>query len=103
MACWTSFAKATGSLPASVENDRWRRAAAPIIGLHALTFALSELDQLPADEAAVGLDRASILIERHRAELAAVWDAVSMPEEVALLVRDAILAHRRAAEHRTAQ
>jgi hypothetical protein len=66
---WVEFAQSAVALPDDTEGRAWRDAVPAIIGLQALVMALHELDQLPADEQALGIDRARILIERHTHQL----------------------------------
>ncbi|HYE02951.1 MAG TPA: hypothetical protein VD963_06925 [Phycisphaerales bacterium] len=95
LAHWTDFARASLALPAGAEGDRWRAAAAPIIGLQAVTFALGDLDRLAgadhagAGERAVALDRAEVLVRRHGRELEALWAGSEMPALVRELADDA--------------
>lgn len=86
---WTDLARASLALPRGAEGDRWRAATPGIIGLQAVTYALGDLAALSAEERAVGIDRAEILIRRHEAELAALWDGSDMHPELAALVADA--------------
>jgi hypothetical protein len=94
---WTEFARASVALPRNAEGDRWRRAVPAIIGLQAVTYGLGEMDRLAPDERALGLDRAAVLIDRHAAELCALWGAAPARHELAELIADSRSALRVAA------
>ncbi len=100
LARWTEFARSSLALPRNAEGERWRRAVPAIIGLQAVTYALGESVGLPPDELALGLDRAAILIDRHAAELAALWNTEPLHPELGALLDDARRAHAGAAAHR---
>lgn len=89
LAHWTDFARSALALPRTVDGDRWRRSVPTIIGLQAVTFALGDLGNLPDDEAALGRDRAEILIGRHDAELGAIWSDEGLPVPLSELLSDA--------------
>src|SRR5262245_33826970 len=88
LAKWTEFAKAAVALPREGDGGRLRRAVPALIGLQAVTQALGELNRLPKYERAVGLDRATILINRYTGELTSIWQGQE-PAEVAELASDA--------------
>ncbi len=69
---------------------------APVITLQAVSFALRQLDDLPEDERALGLDRAEILIRRESGTLNSAWRGEPMPELLLDLVADAASALRAA-------
>lgn len=89
LAHWTEMARSALALPTEGEGGRWRAAVAPVIGLQAITFALAELDRLPAGERAAGLDRAEVGARRYAAELHDIWKGMELPGEVVALVEDA--------------
>ncbi len=99
LARWTAFAQAAVALPESEESVRWRRAVAPVIRLQAITHALAELDTLPTDERALGLDRAAHLIRDDAGALHEAWRAEPLPDRLAELIEDARTAHAAAAAH----
>ena len=66
---WVDFARSALALPDDAVGRAWKTAVPEIIGLQALTMALKEADQLPADEQALALDRARLLMEGHKARL----------------------------------
>lgn len=66
---WVEFARSAVALPDDAQGRAYKAVVPDIIGLQAVTMALSELDQLPPDERALGLDRAQILIDRHTQNL----------------------------------
>lgn len=89
LARWAEFARATKGFPRGSTGDRWREAAAPIIGLQAVTFALGDIEGLSRADRAVGLDRAEMLIRQHAAALHALWRGEAMHAEVSALIDDA--------------
>jgi hypothetical protein len=88
---WTDFARSAVALPEVGESGRLRRAVPALIGLQAVTYALSEVPLLPVHEQGVARDRAEVLIRRYEAELHGVWEAQPLPEAVAEFARDARL------------
>lgn len=91
---WTEFAQSALALPTQDEGGRLREAVPAIIGLQAITHALSELDELDTDERALGLDRAEMLIRQHAADVNRIWKGHEIPEAVREMVDDALLALR---------
>lgn len=89
---WTEFAQSAVALPKEDEGGRLREAVASIIALQAVTHALGELSDLEADERALGLDRAEMLIRRHAGEVNRIWRGHEIPGGVRELVEDARLA-----------
>ena len=86
---WMEFARRAVGLPTDDAGQRLRDSVTDIITLQAVTFALDNLDELAADERALGLDRAEVLIERHTAALHQRWENASMPDELNKLIDDA--------------
>jgi hypothetical protein len=86
---WVEFARASVALPRDAEGDAWRGSVAAIINLQAVTFALGEVAELAADERALALDKAAILIDRSTADLKARWVMQGLPEMVEELIADA--------------
>ncbi len=86
---WMDFARSSVGFPKDGEGDRWRSSVAPVIGLQAVTFALSEVDRLSPSEHAAGLDRAEILIRDHAETLSGIWAGVPMPDLMLELLQDA--------------
>lgn len=62
---WVEFARSSVALPAEGPLGKLKESVADLITLQAVIAALSELDQLPAEEQALGLDRAQVLVETH--------------------------------------
>ena len=91
---WTEFAQSALALPTQDEGGRLREAVPAIIGLQAITHALSELDELDTNERALGLDRAEMLIRQHAADVNRIWKGHEIPEAVREMVDDALLALR---------
>ncbi len=100
LARWTDFARSAVALPREGHGGKVRQAVPALIGLQAVTNALTELERLPEDERAVGLDRAEVLIGRYSVDIASIW-AGPVPENVKDFVGDAQLAlSAAAARHR---
>lgn len=89
---WLDFARASVALPDNASGRRWMASVAPIINLQAVTFALGQLDELAADERALGQDRAEILIHRATEDLEGAWSGTTMPPLVRELMEDAAAA-----------
>lgn len=89
LAAWTDFARASAALPKTPEGEAFRRAVPAIIGLHAVTFALREVDHLPPSQREVGLDTAAVLIRQYAADLHAIWRGQPLHTEVSTLIDDA--------------
>lgn len=89
LAKWMDYARATLALPDDADGMRWRSSVAPIITLQAVTFALGDIDPLPADEQALARDKAELLIDRAQHDLATVWNDAGWPDNVRDIVDDA--------------
>jgi len=98
LAHWTEFAQAAKASPSAGEGGRWKSATPAIIGLQAVTFALADVRELPADERRLGVDRAEILIHGHVAALNELWRGEDPPEGVRELIDDAQAALRALSE-----
>lgn len=85
---WLDFARASVALPKDAEGQRWRQSVAPIITLQAVTFALRQLDDLPEDARALGLDRGEILIHQESRRLNETWRGEAMPDLLLELMAD---------------
>ena len=88
LATWVEFARSALSLPDDADGRRMRDSVNDIIMLQAVWFALGDLGELDADERALGLDRAGVLIEKHGGALEARWGG-DMPELLAEMIQDA--------------
>jgi hypothetical protein len=86
---WVDFARASVALPAVGDSDaaKLRGAVPDLIMLQAVWFALQHVDELEAGEKALGLDRATVLIEKHAAALRARWG--ELPAMIAELIQEA--------------
>src|SRR5688572_14289249 len=82
---WVNFARSAVALPDDAQGRAWKAAVPDIIGLQAVTMALDELDQLPPDEQALGLDRGHVLVERHARNLRSLF-----PQDLHPMLRDLI-------------
>jgi len=87
---WIDFARSALALPDDAEGRRLRDSVPDLIMLQAVWFALEHLDELDGAERTLGLDRAEVLIERHRAALEARWKRQGLPGLVRELVDDAL-------------
>ncbi len=86
---WVEFARSAVALPTVGEEGRLRESVPDAIMLQAVWFALGHLDGLSASQRALGLDRATVLIDRHEAALLARWDPQPLPPALRELVDDA--------------
>ena len=73
LARWVNFARSAVAMPDDTQGRAWKSAVPDIIALQAVTMALGELDQLPTEERALGLDRAQVLIDRHGRNLRSLF------------------------------
>lgn len=95
---WTEFARSAVALPTEGQGGLWRQSVADIIGLQAITLALKDLDEHELDQSrAVAIDTASVGVDRHAHNLAAIWEAEPWPEDLHELLEDARTALRDAA------
>ena len=85
---WTDFARAALARPDDADGRSLRDSVPDLIQLQAVWFALRELEGLPADEAALGRDRAGVLIERHGGALRRRFGD-ALPGGMADLIADA--------------
>ena len=85
---WVDFARQAVGLPDDAAGRRLRDSVPDIIMLQAVWFALDELEDLPADEQALGVDRAGVLIDRHRGAIADRWPEAKWPATLRELVAD---------------
>ena len=92
---WVSFARSAVALPRAGDAGLLRESVPDLIMLQAVWFALQHLDGLPADERALGLDRARVLIEKHEAALRDRFGA-ALPPQARELIGDAHSELRRA-------
>ncbi|MEM9084125.1 MAG: hypothetical protein AAGB34_11060 [Planctomycetota bacterium] len=84
------IAKAAAAIPDSHEHAQaWQGSIEAIITLHSVTMALDQLGGLAAEERAVGMDRAGILIGEGARALSAAWGGQAMPEGLLELMSDA--------------
>ena len=86
---WTEFAQSAIALPDEGEGGRLKRAVPDIIGLQAIAQALAEIDELPPEERALGVDRAEIGIREHIGSIHTLWIGEPLHEGVAELIDDA--------------
>lgn len=86
---WMQFAQSALALPDDAEGRAWKGSVPAIIGLQAIALALQHLDELEADERALGIDRARVGIERYTDDLHAAWGDAELPKKVDELIMDA--------------
>lgn len=89
LARWVEFARSAVALPDDHEGRRMRDSVPDVIMLQAVWFSLAHLGELDADERALGLDRAEVLIEKHAGALQDRWRGADMPEGLQELIDDA--------------
>ena len=83
------LAQASVAFPKTADGDRFRAAVPAIINLQASTLALQGIDQLDQAERGVGIDRATLLLIKHAAELHALWKGEQLPPTITELLADA--------------
>jgi hypothetical protein len=86
---WVEFAKSAVALPDDEAGRALRGSVADIIALQAVWFALQHLNELDADEQALGIVRAEVLIDRHAEAVEVRWRGVELPGELTTLIEDA--------------
>ncbi len=89
LAKWMDFARSSVALPDDHEGRRWRDSVTPLITLQAVTFALGEVDELPAMDQPYAIDRAEVLLQEHTSSLERTWAGDAMPAMVAEIIDDA--------------
>ena len=82
---WMDFARASTALPQTRTGDQWRASVAPMITLQAVTFALSELEQVEPSERLLGWDRGEMLCQEAMETLDGVWGPKAPSEIVETL------------------
>ena len=85
----TDYARATAALGDAPEDVRWRDATPSVVALHAVGFALRQIDRLEEDERPLARDRAAVLVREHVARLDELWRGTPMPESL-LELQDAV-------------
>ena len=88
LARWTDFARSAVALPEAGEGGLVRQSVTDIITLQAVWFALGQMDELADSERAIGLDRAGVLIARHRGAIEARFGDTPPPEALQSLFDD---------------
>lgn len=97
---WTEFARASVAFPRDSGGMRMRASVVPAIGLQAVTFALGDLDRLNANERAVSLDRAEVLIRGCAEAIEDAWRGEAAHPGLLELIDDARRALDAAKGHR---
>ncbi len=83
------LAQASVAFPKTPDGDRFRAAVPAIISLQATALALQGIDQLEQAERGVGIDRATVLLAKHAAELHTLWKGEQLPITISELLSDA--------------
>lgn len=83
------FARSAVALSDDASGKAMKATVSDVITLQAVWFALQHLEDLDADEQAIGLDRAAILIERSEASIGHHWRDAARPEMIDELIQDA--------------
>lgn len=86
---WVEFARGALALPDDEVGRALRGSVADIIALQAVWFALQHLDALDADQRALGIDRAALLIDKHTRAIHRRWAGRDVPDELSALMADA--------------
>ena len=86
---WVSFARSAKALPEGPDGQRMRAIVPDVIMLQAVWFALQHMDELDANQSALGLDRAELLIEKHCESIGQAFDGDTLPNALVELVDDA--------------
>ena len=86
---WIEFARSAVALPSDEQGRRLRDSVPDVIMLQAVWFALHHMEELAADQRALGLDRAGVLIEKHEKALRDRWRDEPLPAALGELVDDA--------------
>jgi hypothetical protein len=88
LARWVEFARSALALPKDATGKRMKDSVGDVINLQAVFFALEDIDDLGADERALGIDRAALLIEKHTGALESRWQN-ELPHQLRELINDA--------------
>ncbi|MEM6504300.1 MAG: hypothetical protein AAGC44_14000 [Planctomycetota bacterium] len=88
LARWTDFARSAVALPEDGGPGLIRQSVTDIITLQAVWFALKQMDDLSDVERALGLDRAGVLIQRHRDAIQTRFNGQPLPEDLQSLIDD---------------
>lgn len=86
---WVEFARSAVALPDDAEGRAWKQVVPDVIGLQAVTMALRDADQLDADERALAVDRARLLIERHTRTIHEAFGTTELHDQLVELITDA--------------
>ena len=86
---WVEFAQSAVALGDDEQSGRWKRAVADLIGLSALSMALDEADQLPSAERSLAVDRAGVLLKRHKRNLSEIFDLEPMHPQIIQWIQQA--------------
>jgi hypothetical protein len=93
---WVELSQSALALPDDTRGRAWKAAVPDIVALQAVAMALGQAEELEAEQLALGLDRARILVERHAGHLAKLFKSEAMHPMLAELITDAEAAIARA-------
>ncbi|HCD34382.1 MAG TPA: hypothetical protein DER01_18370, partial [Phycisphaerales bacterium] len=85
---WVQFARSAVALPDDEQGRKLRASVPDLIMLQAVWFALQHMDELSAAEQALGLDRATVLVDHHTVQLNAHWQSEDLPQKIEQLITD---------------
>ena len=84
---WVDFARSAAALSTEGPAGLLRASVTDIITLQAIWFALGHLSDLSTEEQAIGLDRAQLLLDKHRASLHSRF-AGKVPPQIEEVIAD---------------
>ncbi|MFG0248959.1 MAG: hypothetical protein ACF8OB_08745 [Phycisphaeraceae bacterium JB051] len=96
---WVEFARSAVGLPDDEQGNKLRQSVPDLIMLQAVWFALQHMDELSADQQALGLDRAGVLIDQHAQVLQSRWSPDPLPQRIEQLIGDAQKMHDKKSEN----
>jgi hypothetical protein len=86
---WVELSQGALALPDDARGRAWKAAVPDIVALQAVAMALGEAGQLDAEQRALGLDRARLLVEKHAGHLTALFTPAALHPMLAELIADA--------------
>ncbi len=96
---WVEFARSAVGLPDDEQGNKLRQSVPDLIMLQAVWFALQHMDELSAEQQALGLDRAGVLIDQHAGVLRSRWAPDPLPQRIEELILDAQKMHQQKSEN----
>jgi len=86
---FVDVSRAAIGLPDDAEGNRLRDSVPHLITLQAVRFALEQLERLPAEQRALGIARAGLLIDQSSQGLAKRWGDEPLPDAIQEMIDDA--------------